>query len=308
LTAAAADLAAAPMTLGLNKAFVNQIKNRATIQISLHVDQHLKTPHSIGRSGDDGDIHMAGRDDKVELPLVVEIMNARLEGESRAVQILNGSSASVPIAVAGVWRIWFEHPVSGGTQIQGESVPVPTNSNPDHVFEVHPVVGFGDQNLIASLVPIVDPKNAKGYEASDAKKAFATYEKLTTTISSTATAITMTSAKVGFNYVEFLLEPVGEVAAADDGGLLLLARVSAEAEPDEPLTASPIRMVFVKDSPPARELAAHPGETLKVLGTPRVDLAQVAEIAQSQNSHDEDSVKLPYEMVIVGVFTEPVEP
>src|SRR5436305_11964439 len=64
------------MTLALKKDFVNANKDRATIKVSLHVDHHLKDPHPIKSSGDDGDIHMAGRSDDVRLPLVAEIMNA----------------------------------------------------------------------------------------------------------------------------------------------------------------------------------------------------------------------------------------
>jgi hypothetical protein len=67
-------------------------------------------------------------------------------------------------------------------------------------------------------------------------------------------------------------------------------------------------MVFVKDSPAFKEHTAHPKETLKVLGIPRIDLAQVAEIAAAQSGHGEDSVALPYEIVIVGVFPAEGQP
>lgn len=300
LVLTAAELSAGPMTLELKKKFVEEIKNRAAIQTSLHVDRHLKVPHPIGKSGDDGDIHMAGRDSKVALPLVAEIMNAK--GQA-AVKVLNQAAAAVPIEVSGVWRIWFEHPASDGSQVQGEPVPVPANSNPDHVFEIHPLLTFGDQRLGPTLVPIADPgPPPKAYETAEAKRAFAAYEKLTATIGSTPTAISITSGRAGFNYVKFVIEPVGQAEIHDDA-LFLLARVFAETDLEEPLTESPIRMVFVKGSPPAQELANHPGETLTVLGSPRVDLAKVAEIAQAQDGDgQEDTVSLPYEMVIVGVF------
>src|SRR6266849_6651314 len=101
------------MTLALSKQFVEDTKNRATLQVSLHVDEHLKKPHKIGRSGDDGDIHMAGREDQVRLPLVAEIMNAGWHDPKQiqqAVDLLNQSSGKDAIVVNGIWRIWFEHP------------------------------------------------------------------------------------------------------------------------------------------------------------------------------------------------------
>src|SRR5882724_10017506 len=52
----------ADMTLALNKTFVNKIKNKVTVVTNLNVDIHPNTPHAIKSSGDDGDIHMAGRD------------------------------------------------------------------------------------------------------------------------------------------------------------------------------------------------------------------------------------------------------
>src|SRR4051794_7553671 len=126
------------MTLGLQRKFVEDNKNRATIKVSLRVDHHLKTPHPIKSSGDDGDIHMAGRSDEIGLPLVAEIMNAASQGKP-ATDLVNKSSAAVPIEVTGVWRIWFEHPASSGMQIQGEPVAVASDTNPDHVFEIHPI-------------------------------------------------------------------------------------------------------------------------------------------------------------------------
>jgi len=88
------------MTLALNKTFVNKIKNKVTVVTNLNVDIHPNTPHAIKSSGDDGDIHMAGRDNVFRLPLVAEIINARLE--ALAMQALKQSSPDQPINVAGV--------------------------------------------------------------------------------------------------------------------------------------------------------------------------------------------------------------
>ena len=191
------------MTLGLQRQFVNDTKNRVTIKVTLHVDQHLKAPHKIDKGGDDGDIHMAGRSDQVRLPLVAEIMNAGGEKEGEAVNLLNHSSGSVPIDVTGVWRLWFEHPPSSGEQVQGNAVPIPSNSNPDHVFEIHPIVNFGGQDLLPSLAPIAE--GAKAYKSAPARDAFKSYDSLGARIGVTATGVTITTKRAGFNYVSFFL-------------------------------------------------------------------------------------------------------
>ncbi len=294
------------MTLALQRRFVDDNKNRATVKVTLRVDQHLKAPHKIDKGGDDGDIHMAGRSDQIRLPLVAEIMNAVGQSEAKTLEILNHSSGSVPIDVTGIWRIWFEHPPSSGEQIQGDTVAIPSNSNPDHVFEIHPIINFSDQDILVSLAPIakVDEKGvaAKAYTTAPASEAFKSYDSLGARIGVTETGITITTRRAGFNYVSFLLEPVGDAKPLADG-LFVLARVYDDANPDEPLTSSPIRMVFVNGSTAAKALKENFGEKLKVLGIPRVDLTQVAAIANTQKS-GEDTVCLPYEIVVLAVLPD----
>jgi hypothetical protein len=268
------------------------------------------SPNSIGKGADDGDIHMAGRSDQIRLPMVAEIMNAAGPGQAKALAMVKAASGAVPLAVTGIWRIWFEHPASSSTQVQGEPVEVPPNTNPDHVFEVHPIIRFADQDIVASLGPIaiLDPAGAvkKQYQSAAAKDAFASYESLGAKIGATSTAVTITSKKAGYNYVTFDLEPVGEIKPLNDG-LFVLARVYDDSDPEEPLTESPRRMVFVNGSKAAELLKQNFGQKLKVLGIPRVDLDQVAEIAKALKPGEEAvSVCLPYEIVVLAVF--PSEP
>jgi hypothetical protein len=65
-------------TVGLTERFVEEYKDRATVTTNFNVDKYPeKGPHGISESGNDGDIHIAGRDNVIKLPLVVEIMNPR---------------------------------------------------------------------------------------------------------------------------------------------------------------------------------------------------------------------------------------
>jgi len=287
-------------TLTLSAKFVNDNKNRATISVQFELDAHLSSAHSIQKGGNDGDIHMAGRAPEVQLPMVAEIMNAKLDGESASVKLMNGTSPGANVPITGVWRIWFEHP-STTAQTQGTSVPVPANANPDHVFEIHPITKFDGQDISdSSLVPIVDPKGGASYEAYAAKVAFPAYEKLKASISVSSTAVSITANKAEYNYTEFVLEPAGKVVHGDDG-LFVLANVYDVNDAETPLTSGPRRMVFVENSEPAKQLVALPkGGRLHVMGIPRVSLAEVAAVSGTGAT----SMNLPYEMIVVAVFPE----
>jgi hypothetical protein len=291
-------------TLTLSSSFVKQVKNKATVPIHLELDAHLTSPHTIGKGGDDGDIHMAGRADEVQLPMVAEIMNAGLPPEAGSVKIMNQTSSGQIVPVTGVWRIWFEHP-SSGDQVQGDSVDVPTNSNPDHVFEIHPITNFDGQDIAdSSLIPIA--KGQKTYDAYPAHIAFATYEKLKATISASDTAVSITAGKVGYNYTEFVIELAGQPQFASktdpsDNGIFVLANIYDTDDPEEPVTSDPRRMVFVENTEPAKQLLAKPeGGRMHVLGIPRVNLAEVDAAATS----DPVDTLLPYEMIIVAVLPD----
>ena len=289
-------------TLNLSMNFVNQCKNRATLATQFELDAHLNSPHKIGRSGDDGDIHMAGRAPEVQLPMVAELMNAGLDAQSASVDLMNQTASGQSLPVIGVWRIWFEHP-SSGDQTQGDPVDVPANTNPDHVFEIHPITNFGGQDVAdSSLVPIVDPNDGHSYEAYPAGTAFAAYEKLQATVSVSDTAVSITAKKAGYNYTEFVLEPAGQPTQGDNG-IFVLANIYDVSDPENPVTAAPHRMVFVDNTEPAKQLMSLPqGQRLHVLGIPRVNLAEVAAVPGG-NSVD---LALPYEMIVVGVFSDSV--
>jgi hypothetical protein len=291
-------------TLTLSSSFVKQVKNKATFPIHLELDAHLTSPHKIGRSGDDGDIHMAGRADEVQLPMVAEIMNAGLPPQADSVKAMNQTSSGQIVPVTGVWRIWFEHP-SPGDQVQGDSVDVPDNSNPDHVFEIHPITSFGGQDIgDSSLAPIANDQHT--YEAYPAHVAFAAYEKLKATISASDTSVSITSGKAVYNYAEFIIELAGQPQLAsqadpNDNGVFVLANVYDVDDPEQPVTADVRRMVFVENTEPAKQVLALPkGGRLHVLGVPRVNLAEV----DAMGTGGPVDTLLPYEMIIVAVLPD----
>lgn len=287
-------------TLNLSSDFVNRVKNRATLSIQFELDKHLTAPHPVSRSGDDGDVHMAGRAPEVKLPMVVEIMNAGEKAQAGSVNLMNSTPAGQSVAVTGAWRIWFEHP-SQGEQTQGDPVEEPGTSNPNHVFEIHPVTSFGGMDIgDSSLVPIESPASGNPYNAYSANDAFGHYEKLEATVEVSDTAVSISSKQAGFNYTEFMLEPAGQAQKTEDG-VFVLANVYDTSDDETPVTAAPRRMVFIANTAPAKQLLALPaGGRMHVLGIPRVNLAEVAAV------HPGEAVDLPlpYEMIIVAVMPE----
>jgi len=288
-------------TLVLTADFVKRVKNKAAMQVNLKVDAHPDSPHRIKSGGDDGDIHMAGRADEVQLPLVAEIVNARKEEAS--MKLLKQTAAGQTLQVRGVWRIWFEH-LGKEDQIQGSPVDVPGDSNPAHLFEIHPITKFADQEIKrTSFVPIVNEKSKKSYTAYPAHVAFPFYEKAKATISAKDGAVTITSGAGKYNYAEFVIELAGKAQSDGDDGLFVLATVhdTEEESEEEAVTEDVRRMVFVQGTKPADQVAGlSQGRRLHVLGIPRLNLAEVAEMATEEPT----KTRLPYEMIIVAVLPD----
>src|ERR1700674_4088551 len=75
-------LVRADITVSLTKGFVKKYKHKATIPTIFRVDKHHNKPNPIGGGSDDGDIHIAGRDSLVQLPMVAEIINGKRESDT----------------------------------------------------------------------------------------------------------------------------------------------------------------------------------------------------------------------------------
>ncbi len=290
----------ADITVALTKGFVKKYRDKATIPTTFRVDKSHASPNTIGTGSEDGDIHVAGRDSVVKLPMVAEIINGKRESDTFA--FLKSLSAGQSVPMVGVWRLWFEHP-GHEDQIMGQTVPAPTNTNPDHIFEFHPVASFGDFNCLDSFVPIEDESaEFRGYPA---EKAFTAYEKRPGTITTSNTAIMITSNKAAYNYVEFDMKLTGKPKDVGDGYIVFANVFNAGAPASaEPLTEQPRRMIFVKNSEPGNKIATmKKGDKLHVLGIPRVNLNEVYALATGLQGHEEYSEGgLPYEIIIVALL------
>ncbi len=276
--------------VNLKKSWVEKYKDRATISATFHIDDAHDHPNPAKK---DADLHIAGRSLQVGIPMVVEIMNARTEPAAlQEVKDKMGSSAQI----VGAWRLWFEHPPHGALQAQNlNQLPQPVaGTNPDHIFEIHPVSEISGIDLGDTFQKIA------GYTPKTAAEAFGRYNQLKAAVRADDHGLTIDSPQVGFNYVEFWMTAKGNPKAMKDGGRAVLADVFG-ASGDEPL-AEGIRMIFVPGTLPFAKLSGvEAGSELHVLGIPRVNLNALFTFAYSP-ANDGTRRALPYEMIIVAVY------
>jgi hypothetical protein len=279
----------ATITITLNNDFINQYANRATITATVHVDAAAPRPHA---NKEDGDEHAAGTSDTIGLATVVEIMNANVGAESNAVSDLEDATGK-DVSITGYWRIWPEHGGSANDFSQGGTVESIENTNPPHVFEIHPILAINGVPLGDSLVPISD------YQPKDPEDAFQAYDRTRCTIASGTKTTTITTEMIGYNYVRYRLALNGQSAlkSTDDGGIEFFAQV--ENPDDSDLIANKVRMVAAPGTALMSKIRAmHNGDSIVVWGIPRVDLSLV----RYRASHpDANQWSLPYEMMLVGV-------
>jgi hypothetical protein len=288
----------ATIEITLKNSFIEQYKDRATIAAQFTIDMAHKKPNPPSK---DGDLHIAGRAPEIKLATVAEIMNAK--SQSAAVDLVHQNEGSgKPINVVGAWRLWCEH---GGDsfQTQGSALQPFTTTNPDHVFEIHPLTQVGSEDVSASFEPI------DGFQYKDADTAFHTYEGIRSAITCKETTTSITTGMAGYNYVAFTLE-LNEDATAHPipDGLTVKASV---LDDNGDLLVRERRMVFIKGTAPYDAVKnGKKGDSFHVLGVPRIDLSLVswrcrAAAGKVPNLSAKPGVlrwNLPYEMVVVAIL------
>ena len=225
-------------------------------------------------------------------------MNAKTTKPSVTfIQSIAGTATTTKLT--GAWRLWCEH--SGGDpQIQGATLEPFDTTNPDHVFEIHPIVMLNGTSLLDSLIPI------EGFQTKDAERAFNNYERTDLTIVPGKKTTKLLTEMGGFNYVEFAVKLNENPTFATGDGRMVFASIH-DLQGD--LLVRNRRLVFIKDSPPElRVKNLKKGDTLHVLGVPRINLALVS--WRSKNFKKRPGAltwNLPYEMIIVGVYEDTPE-
>jgi len=284
----ARSAALADVHITLQNDFIQKYMNSVTISVRAYEVDFTRKHQPAA----DGDMHVAGRSDEIGLATVAEVMN--VQDYPAAANLIDNAIGQGTIGVSGVWRFWCEH--SGGKdQVQNAPVPQFANSNPDHVFEIHPVTQVGNVSLEKSL------KDIQGYTAKDAGAAFAKYQAANSEITLDDTTTTIRSPVIGYNYVDFWVLPVSGSQQTTDGGTWVYATVY---DSGDNVLVRKLRMLFVAGSDEEAAIKAlSQGEKLHVLGIPRIDLALVwYRRIHAINNPDILTWHLPYEMVIVGLI------
>jgi hypothetical protein len=284
------SIAQASTTLTLTKEFIEDVKDKATISVDFVVDFAHDRPKP---NREDGDIHIAGWSDDIGLTTIAEIMNSRRERDAvdRSNQ-LEGRSREANIV--GVWRIWPEH---GGDHVfvQNEPANEAFNTNPDHIFEMHPLTLFDGIEVGDSI------GRTRGYKYKDAETAFHRYENTRFNLECFDDDIQMTMSMVGFNYTDFTISLNEDVThEMQDGGKSVFAAIS---DNDGELLISNLRLVLVPGTEAFLELEnAQRNDEFRVIGMPRLSLALVS--WRCENADDKPFVldwNIPYEMVILAI-------
>ncbi len=286
--------AVSPATIAvtLDRSFVERYADRVTIDVAFTVDKTDRRPHPAFI---DGDFHVAGRAPGIGLPIVAEIENAASEERAMAAA-RRAAGTGRPIRLAGAWRLWAEH-AGSAEEVQGEELSAIERTNPDHVFEVHPVTRIDGEDILESLYP------PKGYGPASADRAFRSFENVKCSISPAARTITIVVPKGMINDAEFVMEVAGDGQHVVEDGRFVNAAVLDLS--GKRLVGS-ARMAFVRGSPPERRVRGlRRGSRLHVFGLPRLDLSEVARrVRDSKSDPALLEGSLPYEIVVVGVYAD----
>ncbi|MEK6371084.1 MAG: hypothetical protein AABO58_00125 [Acidobacteriota bacterium] len=283
--------ARAEVEITLKNSFIAKFKERATINAKFIFDKAHARPNTPKK---DGDLHAAGRAPEIGLATVAEIMNAKDEVAGvGAIHDVEGTNASRD--VTGAWRIWAEHG-GGEPHVQGKPLPKFNSTNPDHVFQIHPLTRIGDIDMGDSL------RATDGFTYKDAEDAFTRYENVRCKITPGVTTTKLTTSMAGFNYVEFIMEVLEDPIALPDGKKVFASVLDLDGN----MLIRKRRMMFISDTPPERAVRnLHAGDQLHVVGIPRINLALVAwRVANAKVRPEVLTWNLPYEIIVVAAFAE----
>jgi hypothetical protein len=295
------------VTIVLENAFIKKYMDRATIETDF-------TPIAKSRvhpAKDDGEVHVGGIAAEAKLACVAEVMNAASSGKKATAVFATAIAQNKSVKVTGAWRLWCEH--SGSVpQVQTADLmpplPGPAPSNPQHVFEIHPVlsVKLADGQPVSAVNSVAA---TPGHRPKDAQTAFhLAYDRTTCKITPLPNDRTkIVTQAVGYNFTEFIIRlnrPPFELA---DGH----AAEATVFDTDGELISHRRRMIFIKGTAANDALTAlEDGKRLQVIGIPRINLKLIDWRVRNYMLPEFVDSKplewnLPYEMIVVSAI--PVE-
>ncbi len=289
----------------IKNSFIEEYKNKALITSQIKIID-ISSKHSIGtKASDDGDVHASGiPEGEYRLPMVVEIMNVK-KTPAAYNALKDASEDDATISVTGVWRLWCEHP--GHIQKQGDAFSIdPDDSNPDHVFEIHPATSVDNVDCKNTLTRIKD--GSKEFKYKVAEDAFDAITNSTFTITPQGDYVGLKGKKIGYNYIKFKAELL-ESPLKNDGsythslddneGYTAFASIT-DGDGEE----HKVRLVFVEGTAVANTIKSkNEGQTVTLLGIPRINLSLVSWRINNPGPNDEHlNWNLPFELVVLASF------
>lgn len=169
-------------------------------------------------------------------------------------------------------------------------------TNPDHVFEIHPITSVGNIDVTQSI------HNIKGYTPKNAKTAFTQIQKKKCYVSSTNKTISFQTTVIGQNYIDLWIR-LDSLWEVEDGAFAFCTILDSNFNPDndkveKKTVSAKTRIVFVKNSEAlTTAMQKNIGDFMHILGTPRVSLAILSDAA------DQPALlkgKLPFEIIAAG--------
>lgn len=307
----AVSASAQEFTLVIDNDFVRAHHNRVTTDVRFTPVGAQTNAHS---PANDGEVHISGTAVMADtgralgFATVAEIMlAAQYEGRGGHLQfIADEARAGRPIRMRGVWRLWGEH---GDSFFNQGTFPASATwnpqSNPPHIFEIHPVtqivrggrqVSFlGDFRFLLGFNDLNNVRRTRG--------AFGLFERMRCRIVPGARTTTITGSRQQFNFVQFVAELRGrpEVAAGGDGVFMradILDQTGRGASGAEPL-AGDVRLVFTAGTAPTAELQRIRGDgRMRLVGFARISLTPVNDAITSGRAFEG---KFPYEIVVTSL-------
>lgn len=283
-------LAQAEVGVVLKRAFIDKYANRATIEASYSV---AHTHPKAKKASEDGDIHCSGTSNDIGLACVAEIVHASTQ--PAAIQKLVSAEGGAPINVKGVWRLWPEHANGGEDFVQDADVAPIENTNPPHIFEIHPLTDVDGIDVRTSLTRV------SGYAYKNAADSFDKFENWACTIHVHGDKVTLVTKQLGYNYTRFTAHLLEDPThTLEDGNTSVFCSVPGTEE-DVPI-AGKVRCIFINGSPPQLKLAQlHAGDELRVVGVPRINLALLRyRVDHADGDPSLLTRSIPYKMIIVA--------
>lgn len=296
------------LVIELDNAFIKKYENLATITSEFTITG-ISAVHP---PKNDGEVHIGGWATEARLPCVSEVMNAAHSGQPALSAFKAALAAHEKVTVTGAWRLWGEHP---GTAPQRQEAvgatptfPLPGEfpSNPDHVFEIHPVTTLKVGNQTTAAAQAIGA--TAGQTPHDAQKAFVLgYETLPCKIVSKNGRTRIITRALGFNFTEFVIRLSEDPVKLDDGHGVICSVYDTDGE----LLLRGRRMVFIKGTAADEQVQDLTKEKrLHVIGIPRISLKLIQWRLDHQNDKDDTGKpkfdvsplewNLPYEMIIVS--------